>query len=481
MKEDKSDKWIASSLKKHLEEGKLPYEVGAWEGFQKVRNARKRRNIYYWGGAVAASLLLLFGISQVLRMETSVPDDTLRNTEILSNQEKETMVETPNSDEENLVEPSESAIAIAPETSGDTEKTTPKTESKSSRTPKTDDSVKADKPLLAVAEEEVPKVKESESAIQKEELNAIAPPEEKKEIPLIAKKEEKAVAKAEETIPTKEESIPTKIENTTSTIATLDQKTEVKEEPKASITIVEPKNENKTIAMVEEKDFPEIPKDHTKVVLGMGVSPGFGAMQQNDVNTIASSIGVGMILDVDLPGKLTVGSGFGLNYMNQQNETQMPVTVAGYRTSQVEKQDIQQVQVEMPIYVKYPVTRNNSISIQAGFSNLYAINQNAEQLTTINEQVAVNGSLDAFSNSSSFAIQSNAVTQSRVLTNPDSKFYPFATVNLGVNIRFLETEKMNYMVMPFYNHQLRSISGFGNNFGMFGASLKLNFGGSDEK
>ena len=197
MKEDKSDKWIASSLKKHLEEGKLPYEVGAWEGFQKVRNARKRRNIYYWGGAVAASLLLLFGISQVLRMETSVQDDTLRNTEILSNQEEETMVETPNSNEENLIEPSESTIALAPETSGDTEKTTPKTESKSSRTPKTDDSVKADKPLLAVAEEEVPKVKESESVIQKEELNAIAPPEEKKEIPLIAKKEEKAVAKAE--------------------------------------------------------------------------------------------------------------------------------------------------------------------------------------------------------------------------------------------------------------------------------------------
>ncbi|WP_373399294.1 hypothetical protein V8V91_06055 [Algoriphagus halophilus] len=84
MKEDKSDEWIASSLKKHLEEGQLPYEIGAWEEFQKVRNSRKRRASYYWMGAVAASLLLLVGISQVFFQSDLEPDQELVATEMRS-------------------------------------------------------------------------------------------------------------------------------------------------------------------------------------------------------------------------------------------------------------------------------------------------------------------------------------------------------------------------------------------------------------
>lgn len=457
MKEDKSDEWIASSLKKHLEEGQLPYEIGAWEEFQKVRNSRKRRASYYWMGAVAASLLLLVGISQVFFQSDLEPDQELVATEMRSEpfqQQEEKPIQEEASDSDLKEEEGKSP---EPELLAESHQLQPNNGSSSNE-----------------PDEEI----ESERSVQNTEAIPSFSKAGKAEN-LIALEEVKELEEQETANPIKEEvkkntKLPT---STSGLIATLDKQPEAQA---AQETVVKIKKEqdNQLIATVEEEDFPEIPKDHATVSLGMGVSPGFGTIQQDDVNTTASSIGVGMLLDVDLPGKLTIGSGFGLNYMSQQNKSQMPVTIAGYRTSQVEKQNIEQVQLEMPVYFKYPVTRNNAVSIQAGFSNLYAINQSAEQRTTINEQVAVNNFSDA--NSSAFALSSVAVSQTEVLQTEDSKFYPFATLNFGVNIRLVETKHANYLVMPFYNHQLRSISGFGTNFGMFGASLKLNFGGSEK-
>ncbi len=454
MKEDKSDKWIASSLNKHLEEGQFPYEVGAWESFQKKRKAKKHREILFWGGAVAASLILLFAVSQVFLVETNAPLDEVK-VPVLAEAEKAkdsvNSIEVPVNEkvgEQKAILETETSKVKSPEYLVD--QSTSENSQQSKVTERAELNAGQRKSLTLIPEEEIVEKQNNTSASNEKALAVVIPEKEE----LIQQKP----TNSSDLMPSKES-------------LNLTLKTEAETEENKTLP-------EKTLAsIVEEEDFPEIPKEQTKVYLGMGVSPGFGSFQQNNTTTSASSLGVGMLLNVDLPGKLTVGSGFGINYLNQQNESQMPVTIAGYRTSQVEKQEINQVQLELPVYFKYPVTRNNSISVQAGFSNLYAINQNAEQVTTVNEQVAVNNSLDA---SSSFVLASNAVSQTQVLTNDGSRFYPFATVNFGVNIRVLESEKVNYMVMPFYNHQLRSISGFGDNFGMFGASLKLNFGGSEK-
>lgn len=464
MKEDKSDKWIASSLNKYLEEGQTPYELGAWENFQKIRKARKRRVVTYWIAAVAASLLLLFGVSQVfieqndlLLEDGDVP--VLANADRLdnsSNSLESTLNDT--SDEKKNGEVIEKSVPKTLNDPSNKEEISPKTLVKPS-----------DSKNIALSKEQ--KAPESVDRIS----NSIAMVPDSKNQEKENKKELSKEKSLAEIIPENEK---TNKENASkSTVVTGS-----KENFGLSLTMPEKPTEKtnliaeNTETLTKEEDFPEIPKEQTKVYLGMGLSPGFGSFQQNNNTTTASSLGVGMLLNVDLPGKLTLGSGFGVNYLNQQNESQMPVTIAGYRTSQVETQDIQQVQLELPVYLKYPITRNNSVSVQAGFSNLYAINRNAEQVTTVNEQVAVNNSSDA----SSFALASNAVSRTQVLTNDDSRFYPFATLNFGVNVKLLESKKVNYMIMPFYNHQLRTISGFGDNFGMFGASLKLNFGGVEK-
>lgn len=452
MKEDKSDEWIASSLKKHLEEGKLPYEEGAWEEFSRLRNGKQRREKFYWISGVAASLLVLLAVSQVFLGGNSGSVEELSNTDLISEQIKnpEENIADADSGNSNKREFSEEKSIPQTQNSDGIERNVPSKEA----SPSTNNSF----------DKQIAKTEKKESFSQnlaKESKNESIKEESKKtEDVKVERKEENA-----------ENSLKSGL------VAASKENNSESVDSNNSGVIINTKEEKPLLATAETEDFPEIPKESTKVKLGMGVSPGFGAIQQDNTNTTASSIGVGMLLDVDLPGKLTIGSGFGVNYMNQQNESQMPVTIAGYRTSQMEKQDIQQIQLELPVYFKYPITRSNSISVQAGFSNLYAINQNAEQLTTVNEQVAVNNFADS---STAFALSSTAVSQTEVLSIGDNKFYPFATLNFGVNIRLIESKKVNYLVMPFYNHQLRTISGFGGNFGMFGASLKLNFGGSEK-
>jgi hypothetical protein len=455
MKEDKSDKWIASSLKKHLEEGELPYELGAWENFQKVRKARKHRTIFYWSVAVAASLLFLFAVSQAFLGQNEIQ---LQEMKVPVLADADQAVDSLNSLDFPMTDKSEEDQGMK-----ETEMPEVNISEYLAETSKPENKQQAKVEMiteLGANQNKTPELKAEEKIQEKQNASDVSSEKALAEEVSVNEKTSQDKPKNASGLIASQESLKLSLDNSENVVV---EKESIAEETIATMPI--------------DEDFPEIPKEHTKVYLGMGVSPGFGSFQQNNNTTTASSIGIGMLLNVDLPGKLTLGSGLGVNYMNQQNESLMPVTIAGYRTSQVEKQDIQQVQLEMPVYFKYPVTRNNSISVQAGFSNYYAINQNAEQQTTVNQQFVVNNSLNS---NSAFDLASLAVSQTEALSNDESKFYPFATVNFGVNIRVLESEKVNYMVMPFYNHQLRSISGFGDNFGMFGASLKLNFGGSEK-
>ncbi len=206
----------------------------------------------------------------------------------------------------------------------------------------------------------------------------------------------------------------------------------------------------------------------------MGLSPGFGASQTAGQSTSGTSLGLGMMIDMKLTEKLVMGSGLGLNFLNQSSESQSYAQIAGYSSPVTEKNEIAQVQVDIPFYFKYPITRNQSISVQAGFSNLVTFNQYSEQQSSYTRQVAV---LDAnAAGLNSFTLKSESVNQSSALEVPQNRFYPFATANLGVNIRLFESKKSSYEVMPFYNHPLQEFSGYGEKLGMFGASFKVNFG-----
>src|SRR5690606_31558323 len=197
--------------------------------------------------------------------------------------------------------------------------------------------------------------------------------------------------------------------------------------------------------------------------IAMGFSPGFGASQSSEYATAGTSLGLGVMVDMSVAGKLVMGSGVAVNYLNQASESQS-YNYAGMNAASatVTKTDeISQVQVDIPLYVKYPVTRDQKISVQAGFSNLITFHQGAAQESSYARPVAV---YDALADNS-FRLHYESVTQTQDLSVANQKFYPFATANLGVNIRLFEAKKTSFEVMPFYNHPLQEFSGYGEKLG----------------
>ncbi|MEB2780897.1 hypothetical protein U3A58_10880 [Algoriphagus sp. C2-6-M1] len=456
MKEDKLDNEIAASLKKKLVEASVPYELGAWEGFQKKRAQHKRKAIAYWASGIAASLLLIaIGLNTVdLSENRNVSSQEVQLAENTQKAPENQLEEIPLTDSEELAEnsPTVAPKAVEPNTNPSGSKSLPKAPEK----PKSP-IISNDSKALASVSQPVQKTEIPETIEISPELPRIV-----KENP-IAQITEKPRSERKQPLITKSEEDQVAVK--------------LPEETLVLIKPEEPVKPTEKEAFVAENDFPIIEKDKTTVGLGMGLSPGFGAIQSDNQVATASTIGLGMLVDIKLPGKLTLGSGLGLNYLNQNGKQESTVMSLGNTYPQTEKLEVRQMQVEVPVFVKYPVTRNNSISVQAGFSNFYALNETGSQENTVARQVAVYN--NAFG-SSSLSLRQQDVTESIPLESKSGRFYPFATLNFGVNLRVLETKGANYVIMPFYNHQVRQVSGYGDTFGLFGASFKMNFGGGEK-
>jgi hypothetical protein len=212
-------------------------------------------------------------------------------------------------------------------------------------------------------------------------------------------------------------------------------------------------------------------KDPLSFSLGLG--PGFGNSSEANQVTSGSRIGLGMQVDKALAGKLRVGSGLGVNYLSQATEGPSGMKLAGVNSPIERTIQVQQVQVDLPVYLRYSVTPSKSISVQAGFSNLLTFNQSAEQELVFTRQVAAPA--DGTANSLG-TLKSAQVVETTPLAGPSSRFLPFAQANLGVNFRLYETKKSNYLLMPFYSYPLQDISGTGQNPAVVGAAVKITFG-----
>lgn len=452
MKEDKLDQEIAASLKKKLVEASVPYELGAWEGFQKRRAQRQRRAIVYWASGIAASLLLiLVGVGSVdLSGDTGADMDEVQLAEITEKATQGNLEEFPvtESETENpLPEIGQGPSAVAPDS---------KPLEKEAENQKAPSDSQVSKALAVVTE---PTEKTAETGGNKVVPNS----------PTVSN--EKAVGQVKENMSVQQ---PPLISQTEEPVKQSEAKPAgetlalAKAEEPVSVSVQE--------QFVSESDFPAIEKEKASVQLGMGVSPGFGTIQSDNQMATAATIGVGMLVDIKLPGKFTLGSGLGLNYLSQNTEAESTIVAFGNTYPQTEKLEVRQMQVEMPVFVKYPVTKNNSVSIQAGFSNYYALNESASQENRYDRQVA-EYSNDALG-VASVSLKNEAVNSTTSLEPTANKFYPFATVNFGVNLRILESKGASYVIMPFYNYQLKQVSGYGDTYGLFGASFKMNFGGS---
>lgn len=454
MQEDKTSKWFASLLRKQQEENPLPYELGAWEAFSKKRATLARKKTAYWISGIAASLALLIvaggiWLSNESNSEISLPSDqiAMEDRTAISNFEKTEIDKEPITENSGKEEIEKSDLA---------ETETPK---------------KSENQVSGSSKEPTLDFEKKNSVAA--EVNTTKPNQD-----LILQKQQQA---EKQTLPNVLEQ-PKVAENPTnpnlmqSLIATQEKTVEEKDLDKSvlleEVVIAKelPKDPQLTEAEIEE-----ILETPSFARLALGLSPGYGASQTSAQATSGSSLGLGVMVDMDIVGKLSMGSGLAVNYLNQASESQSYAQVAGFSSPVTEKNEIAQVQVDIPIYFKYPITRNQSISVQAGFSNLVTFNQSAETESSYTRQVAVFDA-NAVGLSNSFTLKSESASMLSDLNVPQNRFFPLATANLGVNFRLFESKKTSYEVMPFYNYPLQEFSGYGEKLGMFGASFKVNFG-----
>jgi hypothetical protein len=436
MQEDKWSTRLGEMLRKKQEEAPLPYAPGAWEAFEARRN--QKRGIppfWWWSGGIAASLalILFFGLQWTgenqknqVAMELQTIQEVAPNQsdESQSNPESKGREEVPKVLSEQTSEKSKGSgsnpYAFTPEKSNPL---------------LANNNLGAQKGLISLVESAPEKIVDTNSQKAQALASATqaAPP----------------IASLQASIKEEKSSIPT---TTTTTITTtVPSYAEIVSAEAAEL-------------LAQQKD---------PLAFSLGLGPGFGNSMDASQVTSGSRIGLGVQVDKALVGDLRVGSGLGVNYLSQATEGQSAMKLAGVNSPIERTTQVQQVQVDVPVYIRYSVTPSKSISVQAGFSNLLTFNQSAQQELIYTRQVAAPA--DGTANSLG-TLKSAQVVETTPLAGPSTRFFPFALANLGVNVRVYETKKSNYLLMPFYSYPLQDISGTGQNPAVVGAAFKITFG-----
>ena len=437
MQEDKWSTRLGELLRKKQEEAPLPYATGAWEAFEARRN--QKRGIppfWWWSGGIAASLALILFLGLQWtggNKENRVAVKTQTIQEVVRNQSEQSQG-NPESKERGEVSKvlSERTLEKSKGSGNNSYASTPQKST----------------PLLAKSDLEAQKGLISSTELVPEKLVEIT------------SQQAQALASATQAAPP---------------IASL-------EAASLQASLQEGKSSTPTTTTTSAPSYAEIvpaeaaellaqQKDPLSFSLGLG--PGFGNSSEASQVTSGSRIGLGMQVDKALAGKLRVGSGLGVNYLSQATEGPTGMKLAGVNSPIERTTQVQQVQVDVPVYIRYSVTPSKSISVQAGFSNLLTFNQSAQQELIYTRQVAAPA--DATANSLG-TLKSAQVVETTPLAGPSTRFFPFALANLGVNFRVYETKKSNYLLMPFYSYPLQDISGTGQNPAVVGAAVKITFG-----
>jgi hypothetical protein len=425
MQEDKWSTQLGERLRKLQEEAPQPYLPGAWEAFEARRNQKRSIPlVWWWSGGIAASLALIFLVGGLWTGEQQEQSSG-----------KQLALETQVPQEKSAALPAQSEVNPKTPVNGGEVSTN------FSKQPNKEQSDKGRKSLptteqgfdplvarIAISSEEPVRIVESASGAAAQPTTATSSAQ--VAAPIASLGEEKISAPTNPAVPSFTEIIPSEAE----------------------------------VLLAAQKD---------PLAFAVGLGPGFGNSNEANQITSGSRIGLGMQIDMALAGKLRIGSGLGVNYLSQASEGQTSLKLVGVNSPIQETTQVQQVQVDLPLYVRYSVTPSKSISVQAGFSNLLTFNQEAQQELTYTRQVAAPA--DATSNSLS-SLKSTQVVETSPLAGPSSRFLPFAQANLGVNVRVYETKKSAYLLMPFYSYPLVDISGTGQNPAVLGAAVKITFG-----
>lgn len=435
MQEGNPEKWLAQELRRQQEEHPLPYDPGAWEAFEKKRKIAPFQKRALWISGIAASVALLLTLGG---WWISTTDQNPSGTPYLAGDSRPDYSPEDGKAVHSVPSPALQADPIdAQEQAQKPQPSQKKTQTSGVVNPKNETSVtrRSSAERTAFLAPEPTSLPEKKSEAQHVPQAALA------------------------------EKTPVSTKGPESSQAT---RTEQPNLPQQTNTLLSAQ------PALSEQEIEEIlSKKASPMHFSLGFNPGFGTSQSSGQITSGNSLGLGVLLDLELTSKLSMGSGLAVNYLNQASESQSYAQLAGFTSPVVQTSEISQVQMDIPVYIRYPLTSSRSVSVQAGFSNLLTFNQNAEQLSSYTQEVAVpDGDLAA---SNSFTLKTELVNINTALPVPNNRFFPFATANLGVNFRLYQSKKTSYEIMPFYNYPLQEFSGYGEKLGLFGASFKVNF------
>lgn len=419
MQEDKWSTQLGERLRKLQEEAPQPYLPGAWEAFEARRN--QKRNIplvWWWAGGIAATLALIFLVGGLFTGEQKMQSGGQQ----LAIESQVIQDRSPAPAEQSQGN-SESKLDGGESSGGFSEQTNEKRlDSKRNSFQPSEQKSSPLQVRSAIAFEESVRTTEAFTEAVPEQALASSV---QASPPVASLGEEKFVTT---TAPNFAEIVPSEAAE----------------------------------LLAQQKD---------PLSFAVGLGPGFGNSNASNQVTSGSRIGLGMQVDKALVGNLRVGSGLGVNYLSQASEGQASFKLTGVNSPIQETTQLQQVQVDLPLYVRYSVTPSKSISLQAGFSNLLTFNQATEQELVFTRQASDSDLANSLSSQKTLQ-----VTQSSALPGPSSRFLPFAQANLGVNVRVYENKKTSYLLMPFYSYPLQDISGTGQNPAVVGAAFKITFG-----
>jgi hypothetical protein len=426
MQEDKWSTQLGERLRKLQEEAPKPYLPGAWEAFEARRN--QKRNIppfWWWAGGIAASLALIFLVGGLFTGEKKELSSASGQQLAL---ESQVIQEGSTAPAEQSQGNSESKLDGGESSRGLSEQMNEKrldSERNSFQASELKSSPLQVRSAIAT-EESNPTTEAFTEAVPEQALASSVPAAP----PVAILGEEKLVGQPTTSTPNFAEIVPS-----------------------------------------EAAELLEQQKEPLSFAVGLG--PGFGNSNAFNQVTSGSRIGLGMQVDKALVGNLRVGSGLGVNYLSQASEGPSGMKLAGVNSPIERTTQVHQVQVDLPVYLRYSVTPSKSISVQAGFSNLLTFNQSAEQELVFTRQVAApaDGTVNSLG-----TLKSAQVVETTPLAGPSSRFLPFAQANLGVNVRVYENKKTSYLLMPFYSYPLQDISGTGQNPAVVGAAFKITFG-----
>jgi hypothetical protein len=430
MQEDNWSKRLAESLKKEQEDNPLPYEEGAWEIFNKKKYTTKPLHWYYWSSGIAASIVMGIVLLNSLSTDPLYPEVQNSPEEMAGNNKKESH-QDPFSDNITFRIEQKDSLVIQ------------RIENLNVRAPKS-------------------------NSLTLQQMGLV-----KNGISLST------------------DFYSNDMESLSSNLSENHSKDSIFNSADQSFfgRIVSSESsslKNNTIYLTEEEALAKIriqmqegplEVESSKQMassLFLELGSGFWNTSQNDISTSGSNISLGLKYDLNVGTNISLGSGLGVNYLNLTNQSEQNFRIAGFSTPIIELQQVQQIQMDVPVYMRYAINTSKSVSIQAGFSNLFTFNQQAIQTVSSSRQVSGTDGMNAMSGTPTLKVEQ--LSQTSALNIPSNRFFPFASANLGMNILVYTNQKTNFLLMPFYQYPLQDISGTGKNPGVTGAALRMKFG-----